>query len=184
MSPSAARWRVSRTLAKISSPAGIGRRIVESGSRRRPPLSPALLPSAYCQRRRCRRGDGSAPRCAGRRSALPRTSVTKVVPPSLPTAFVHRAALHARLAEVLTHRLTTVMGAAGFGKSTLLAAWAIGAAAAWYTLDQSDADLATFSRGLVDAIRLRLPGLASEMFSAADLSLGPDTDDRARADAL
>jgi ATP/maltotriose-dependent transcriptional regulator MalT len=115
---------------------------------------------------------------------VPRTLVMKVVPPPIAEAFVRRGALHARLAGVMTHRLTTVIGAAGFGKSTLLAAWAAGVAMAWYSLDAADADLATFSRGLVDALRLRLPGLASEVVAAADVSLGPDAEERARAEAL
>jgi hypothetical protein len=38
--------------------------------------------------------------------------------------------------------------------------------------------------GLVDSLRLRLPGLPPDLATAVEGGLGPDADDRARADAL
>jgi ATP/maltotriose-dependent transcriptional regulator MalT/DNA-binding SARP family transcriptional activator len=107
-----------------------------------------------------------------------------VLPPALPAAWVDRPALLARLDEIRTRRLTTVVAGAGFGKSTLLAAWAARVPSAWYSLQPEDAGLPTFLRGLVDALRLRLPNLPDEVGTALAAPLGPDADEPARADGF
>jgi ATP/maltotriose-dependent transcriptional regulator MalT/DNA-binding SARP family transcriptional activator len=113
-----------------------------------------------------------------------RTPTSKILPPVLPFAFLDRPELRRRLDEVGSRRLTTVVAGAGFGKSTLLAAWAARVRSAWYSLQPEDASLPTFLRGLVDALRLRLPDLPDELGTVLASSLGPDTDELARADGF
>jgi ATP/maltotriose-dependent transcriptional regulator MalT/DNA-binding SARP family transcriptional activator len=117
-------------------------------------------------------------------TAQPRTPASKILPPVLPAAFLDRPELLRRLDEVAARRLTTVVAGAGFGKSTLLAALASRVRSAWYSLQPEDASLPTFLRGLMAALRLRLPDLPDELDTVLASSLGPDTDDLARADAL
>jgi ATP/maltotriose-dependent transcriptional regulator MalT/DNA-binding SARP family transcriptional activator len=117
-------------------------------------------------------------------TSQPRTPASKILPPVLPAAFLDRPELLRRLEDAGARRLTTVVAGAGFGKSTLLAAWASRVQSAWYSLQPEDAGLPTFLRGLTDALRLRLPDLPDELGTVLASSLGPDTDDLARADAL
>ena len=117
-------------------------------------------------------------------TSQPRTPASKILPPVLPAAWVDRPELLRRLDEVGARRLTTVVAGAGFGKSTLLAAWAARVHSAWYSLQPEDASLPTFLRGLMDALRLRLPNLPDELDTVLASSLGPDNDDLARADVL
>jgi len=117
-------------------------------------------------------------------TSQPRTPASKILPPVLPAAWVDRPELLRRLDEVGARRLTTVVAGAGFGKSTLLAAWAARVHSAWYSLQPEDASLPTFLRGLMDALRLRLPSLPDELDTVLASSLGPDNDDLARADVL
>jgi DNA-binding SARP family transcriptional activator len=112
------------------------------------------------------------------------TPLAKLLPPALPATWVDRPALRARLDEAAGRRLTTVIAGAGYGKSTLLAAWAEENRPAWYSLQPEDRTLAVFVRGLVDALRLRLPSLRAADAIALDGLLGPDADDLARADDL
>jgi DNA-binding SARP family transcriptional activator/tetratricopeptide (TPR) repeat protein len=111
---------------------------------------------------------------------------SKLLPPAAPSATLPRAALQARLDEATRRRLTTVVAGAGFGKSTLLALWAEGHEVAWYTLDADDATLSRLGRGIVDALRLRIPDLPADIASAPGAARGPDAgaDARARADAF
>jgi ATP/maltotriose-dependent transcriptional regulator MalT/DNA-binding SARP family transcriptional activator len=113
-----------------------------------------------------------------------RISTAKVLPPSPAPPVVPRPGLEARLGEVLTRRLGTVVGGAGTGKSTLLGAWVTTVHSAWYTLDRRDAALTTFVLGIVDALRLRLPGLTSDISSVVEGSLGPDSNELTRAEAF
>jgi len=110
----------------------------------------------------------------------------KLLPPAAPSATLPRAALQARLDEATRRRLTAVIAGAGFGKSTLLATWAESHEVAWYTLDAGDATLSRLGRGIVDALRLRIPDLPADLGSAPGVTGGPDAgaDARARADAF
>jgi DNA-binding SARP family transcriptional activator len=111
---------------------------------------------------------------------------SKLLPPPAPSATVARAALQARLDEAPRRRLTSVVAGAGFGKSTLMAMWAERHEVAWYTLDAGDAALPRLGRGIVEALRLRVPDLPADLASAPGTARGPDAgaDARARADAF
>jgi ATP/maltotriose-dependent transcriptional regulator MalT/DNA-binding SARP family transcriptional activator len=108
-----------------------------------------------------------------------RTLSGKLLPPERPDIFVRRPQLLARLNEAHDRRLTTVVAGAGFGKSTLVGAWARAPTAAWLTCDRADRDLGTFVRGLADALRLRLPRLGGELQAVAER-----THDVSRAEPL
>jgi ATP/maltotriose-dependent transcriptional regulator MalT/DNA-binding SARP family transcriptional activator len=119
------------------------------------------------------------------------TPAGKVLPPALPAAWVDRPRLRSRLEEARGRRLTVVVAGAGFGKSSLLAAWVGGGTAvapvgrsAWYSLHHEDRALPTFLRGLVDALWLRLPGLPVDVSAVLAGSLGPQSDDLVRADGF
>ena len=116
---------------------------------------------------------------AGARAETP---TAKIVPLALPAGLVDRPELRARLDGVADRRLTTVVAGAGFGKSTLLAEWAAGSRAAWYTVGPEDTALPVLVRGLLDALRLRLPALPAAAVLGG--SLGPDSDELARADDM
>jgi LuxR family maltose regulon positive regulatory protein len=70
--------------------------------------------------------------------------VTKLHPPFVPAQAVHRERLFERLRAGRGRRLSLVACPAGFGKSTLLAAWREREAAerpvAWLTIDEGDVD--------------------------------------------
>jgi DNA-binding SARP family transcriptional activator len=72
----------------------------------------------------------------------------------------------------MQRRLTVVVAGPGFGKSTLLASWAADADAAWYSLGAEDRRVSTLARGIVDALRLRAPGIPPEL-SGALAARGP-----------
>jgi ATP/maltotriose-dependent transcriptional regulator MalT/DNA-binding SARP family transcriptional activator len=90
----------------------------------------------------------------------------KLMPPSLGPSYVARPRLEQLLSEVMQRRLTVMVAGPGFGKSTLLASWAADGNAAWYSLGGEDAQLPTLARGIVDAVRLRAPGIPLELSSA------------------
>ena len=115
---------------------------------------------------------------------MEQTPVAKMLPPARPVGSLARPALAARVADVLSRRLTTVIAEAGYGKSTLLSSWWEIAPCAWYTADATDRDLATLARQLADALRLRVPELRSGLARAIRGVSGPDTDQPAHADAL
>ncbi|MEY2532367.1 MAG: hypothetical protein QOF29_277, partial [bacterium] len=110
----------------------------------------------------------------------------KVLPPPLVSACLPRERLRARLDGALGCRLTTVIAGAGYGKSTLVAAWAQPLDAAWYTLGAEDAALSALSRGLVDALRRRVTDLPDDVAGGPHGSDGPgaEADERGRADAF
>ncbi len=113
-----------------------------------------------------------------------RTPASKILPLALPAAWVDRPELLRRLDDVGARRLVTVVAGAGFGKSTLLAAWVARVHGAWYSLQPEDASLLNLLRGLVDALRLRLPNLPDELGTALASSLGPDAEELAPADGF
>ena len=114
------------------------------------------------------------------------TATTKLLPPVAPASLLGRDRLFARLDEALERRLTIVVADAGFGKSTLLSAWAAGVNCAWYSASPEDESLAIFARGIVDALRLRVPPMPTEIAGAVVSAAGPDAeaDDRARAQGV
>src|SRR6266511_878653 len=115
------------------------------------------------------------------------TPAGKVLPPALPSVWVDRPRLRSRLEEARGRRLTVVVAGAGFGKSSMLAAWVAGGAAgrtAWYSVQPEDRSLPTLLRGLVDALWLRLPGLPVDVSAVLAGSLGPESNDLVRADGF
>lgn len=105
------------------------------------------------------------------------TVTTKLRPPASPAPLLRRDRLLELLDDVLARRLTTVVAGAGFGKSTLLSAWAQEANCAWYGASPDDASLAPFARGIADALRLRVPGLPPDVAGAVTAAAGPGAED-------
>ena len=87
-------------------------------------------------------------RRAAAEPALPTvaTATIKLRPPGAPAPLLPRTRLPSVLDDVPRRRLTSVVAGAGFGKSTLLAAWASDLNCAWYTASPEDVSLATFAR--------------------------------------
>jgi LuxR family maltose regulon positive regulatory protein len=79
----------------------------------------------------------------------------KLAPPRLPTALVEREILLSALDGALATPLTLLSAPAGFGKTTLLAAWARRNAAqvAWLSLDELDNSPTRFWVALIAALR-------------------------------
>jgi hypothetical protein len=97
-----------------------------------------------------------------------------------------RPDLERRLDGALTHRLTTVVAAAGYGKSTALDAWAPAVNGVVHRLGTDDIDLTRLAAAVVSTLRLRAPDLPAEILTVAEVPLGPDArrDELARAGAL
>jgi LuxR family maltose regulon positive regulatory protein len=89
--------------------------------------------------------------------------LTKLHPPVVLTQTVVRERLFARLREGRGRRLSLVACPAGFGKSTLLAAWREAElderAVAWVTLDEGDDDVVVLWSHVIEALGRRCPGL-------------------------
>jgi LuxR family maltose regulon positive regulatory protein len=106
-------------------------------------------------------GDGPA-----ERPAAPVLLVTKLHPPVVPAETVARERLFARLRDGRGRRLTLVAGPAGFGKSTLLAAWGEAESdarpVAWVTLDDGDDDAVVLWSHVVAALGRACPALTGE----------------------
>ncbi|HZM38745.1 MAG TPA: BTAD domain-containing putative transcriptional regulator [Acidimicrobiales bacterium] len=96
-----------------------------------------------------------------------------------------RPRLDQRLANAVHRRLTSVVAGAGFGKTTLLTAWAAGTTSAWHSLTPSDRTLGVIVRAVTDALRARVPGLPPDLVAAVSGPRGPDTgtDEAGRAQA-
>ncbi len=80
---------------------------------------------------------------------------TRLTPPRLPRALVERARLLALLDGALATPLTLLSAAAGWGKTTLLSAWASQHTApiAWLSLDEMDTSPTRFWVSLIAALR-------------------------------
>ena len=111
--------------------------------------------------------------------ASARTARVKLVPPRLPSRFVRRGELERRLDQAATRRVTAVVAAAGFGKSTHLAARALANEWCWYTVDGDDAAPSVLAEGLADALRRQLSDLGD-----AHVPTATAVDERAAADSL
>lgn len=98
---------------------------------------------------------------------------------------INRPRLERALDSALTHRVTLVLGDAGFGKSTLLDAWASDINAVRHVATAADADPDRLLSSIVAALRLRLPDLPSALGTAMSGARGPGsgsaTDSRMRA---
>src|SRR2546422_831928 len=79
----------------------------------------------------------------------------RLAPPRLPAALVERESLLSALDEALSTPLTLLSAPAGFGKTTLLSAWASRhqAQVAWLSLDELDNSPTRFWVALIAALR-------------------------------
>ncbi|HTW07779.1 MAG TPA: BTAD domain-containing putative transcriptional regulator [Acidimicrobiales bacterium] len=91
------------------------------------------------------------------------TLSVKLVPPAIGPSYLARPRLQALLSDAIRRRLTVVVAGPGFGKSTLLASWAAVSNAAWYSLGPEDAQMPALARGVIDALRLRVPLVPREL---------------------
>jgi ATP/maltotriose-dependent transcriptional regulator MalT len=105
------------------------------------------------------------------RPDAPTLLLTKLHPPVVPAQVVARERLFERLRDGRGRRLTLVACPAGFGKSTLLAAWreadASGRPVAWVTLDEGDNDVVVLWSHVIEALARACPGLDGEELRAA-----------------
>jgi ATP/maltotriose-dependent transcriptional regulator MalT/DNA-binding SARP family transcriptional activator len=104
----------------------------------------------------------------------PAATSSKLLVPRVPADAVARPRLLDALRDVTSRRLTTVVAGTGYGKSTLVAAWAVDQPVAWYTVDRADRDPRVLAAGLTMALRVRTPGLNVD---PAVLSGGSPSDD-------
>ncbi|MFG1709697.1 BTAD domain-containing putative transcriptional regulator [Nonomuraea sp. M3C6] len=95
-----------------------------------------------------------------------------------------RPALDRRLDGALTHRLTSLVAATGYGKSTALAGWSQAVGAVLHRLGPADRDLPTLAGAVAAALSSQVPGLPADLVTAAQAPLGPDADELSRAAAL
>lgn len=107
-------------------------------------------------------------------SAEPILETRLSVPPP-PPVMIPRPRLLARLNVGMSHRLTLLAAPAGFGKTTLLAAWAEQAPCpvTWLTVEAGDRDPARFLAYLQAAITRVLPAVLEQptaFFSASEAS--------------
>ncbi len=83
--------------------------------------------------------------------------------PALPARLVDRPALTAALDAAATRKVVVVKAGAGWGKTTSVAAWAATRRACWLGVSSADTSLERLSRGLLRALRQRLPRLPAEL---------------------
>jgi DNA-binding SARP family transcriptional activator/tetratricopeptide (TPR) repeat protein len=102
-----------------------------------------------------------------------RAPAAKILLPAVPPTTLARPALESRLDDVLDRRLALVVAGAGFGKSTLVAAWAERVHAAWYALTSEDRSPLSLAAGILRALRLRVPSLPPEL-GPLDATAGPE----------
>lgn len=105
-------------------------------------------------------------------------SKIKTTIPSTAGRMLVRGRLDAQLDACLAHRLTLVSAPAGFGKTTLVSAWArrVGERRrlAWVSVDKADRDGARLLRHIVAALRLHNPEIGGDVVSLLDSGHGAD----------
>ena len=101
------------------------------------------------------------------RSRRPILLATKLTPPAVRDQVVSRGRLLDRLGSGSGFRLSLVACPAGFGKTTLLAAWAEVEAArkpvVWLTLDEGDRDPVVLWSYVIEALRRVCPGVGQSV---------------------
>jgi LuxR family maltose regulon positive regulatory protein len=92
---------------------------------------------------------------------------TKLYRPPIRPELVSRLYLMRRLDEGFNGKLTVVSAPAGYGKTTIVSAWAseCNCPVAWLTLDQDDNDPARFLTYVLTAVQTIKPGLGQEILS-------------------
>ena len=98
------------------------------------------------------------------RSGAPILVTTKLAPPVVPPQAITRSRLFEQLEAGRGRRLSLVACPAGFGKSTLLAAWLESRErpSAWVTLDGADNDAVVLWSHVIEALRRACPELGGE----------------------
>jgi LuxR family maltose regulon positive regulatory protein len=96
--------------------------------------------------------------------------LAKLLVPRQPSTVVGRSRLHDRLRQATRARLTTVVAPAGWGKTTMLAAWARDpdrhTAVGWLSLDEADDEPVRFWTYAVSALDSVAPHLARDSLAA------------------
>lgn len=89
----------------------------------------------------------------------------KLVPPPLHAPLIARPRLIERLNQIPPQHVALIAAPTGFGKTTVLSAWARQASrpAIWITLDEGDNDPARFGSYLLAALERRYPGIGAPM---------------------
>lgn len=93
---------------------------------------------------------------------------TKLFIPRARQNLVSRLHLVARLNQCLSHKLTLISAPAGFGKTTLISAWAqeLPQPVAWLSLDEADNDPTRFAHYLVGALQQIDPAICRDVLDA------------------
>ncbi|HEY1015758.1 MAG TPA: hypothetical protein VGE07_23825, partial [Herpetosiphonaceae bacterium] len=111
--------------------------------------------------------------------AAPILSTKLYLPPPRP-GLIDRPRLSERLSAGLRRPLTLITAPAGFGKTTLLAAWLadqsgdpLGGRAAWLALDEADSDPGRFLAYLIAAARSLAPGSGAGALGALQSTQPP-----------
>jgi len=105
--------------------------------------------------------------CHSMSGDLPQFALTKTVPPNIGKLAVERHLLLSRLDAAAGRKLILIKAPAGYGKTTLAAAWCNrlrlgGAVVAWLSLDRDDDEPGTFAYHLAKAIERASRVLGSE----------------------
>jgi LuxR family maltose regulon positive regulatory protein len=120
--------------------------------------------------------DGRSDSGVGEAAARAVLLATKLHVPAIGTQLVHRAALLDALSAGRRRKLTLLSAPAGWGKTTLLAQWALGAGEdqrfGWLSLDPSDNDPVWFWMYMVAALQKISPGVGIRALEL--LAMGAD----------
>jgi ATP/maltotriose-dependent transcriptional regulator MalT/DNA-binding SARP family transcriptional activator len=109
-----------------------------------------------------------------RQERSPHPPAAKLATPDSHAGLLRRSSLERRLDTAFGKRLAVVTADAGFGKSSLLAAWVADLEYAWYTLTEADLELETLVRGIAGALRRAIPRLPVLAASGATNVAGAD----------
>ena len=103
---------------------------------------------------------------------------TKFFIPQPPPELVLRPRLVAQLNGGLPRKLTLISAPAGFGKTTLVSAWAAGSdrQVAWLSLDDADNDPTRFLIYLVAALRMIVPTIGEALLDVLQSPQPPHTE--------
>ena len=111
---------------------------------------------------------------AGERAVL---LATKLHVPAIGGQLVHRAALLDALSAGRRRKLTLLSAPAGWGKTTLLAQWVVGAGEdqrfGWLSLDCSDNDPVWFWMYVIAALQKVSPGVGTRAFELLGMGADP-----------
>ena len=100
-------------------------------------------------------------------------------PPPQPPWYTDRPRLRAALEEIVSHRLTTVVAGAGYGKTSLLSAWATDNGAAWLSVERGDRAPASLVPSMASAVQRRAPEFAIDPAAALGGASEGESADRA-----